>query len=226
MEPTSSPRISFSSDFLDNKNFITITPKSESYRNHDKEQEKSRNVDFEFLSSSASSDAMLTADELFFEGKLLPFSSIHQAEKVDKISLKPKESEDGNEEEDEKKEEESRISWFMDDDPSPRPPKCTVIWKELLRLRKQRASSLSPSSSSSSSSSGSLADLCSMDDGKEHKERSWNRGKHVKRIKKESEKTRSASIRIRPVVHVPPCNQAKASAFPPLLSLKKGSGER
>ncbi|XP_043692083.1 uncharacterized protein LOC122642617 [Telopea speciosissima] len=223
MELTSGPRISFSSDFLDTKNFFSITPNSDqTCRNHETEQEKSRNVDFEFLSSNASSDSMLTADELFFEGKLLPFWSMHHAEQLNSISLKPKE-----EEEEKKKEEENRLSWFMDDDPSPRPPKCTVIWKELLRLRKQRASSLSPSSSSSSSSSGSLADICPMDDGKEHKERSWNREKHVKRIKKELERTRSsASIRIRPIVHVPPCTQTKTSTFPPSLSLKKGSGER
>ncbi|XP_043697758.1 uncharacterized protein LOC122648612 [Telopea speciosissima] len=224
-ELTSSPRISFSSDFLDDKNFISITPKADqTSRNHDTEQEKARNLDFEFLSSNAPSDTMLTADELFFEGKLLPFWSMHHAEKLNRISLKPKELEEENEKK--KKEEESRVSWFTDDDPSPRPPKCTVIWKELLRLRKQRASSLSPSSSSSSSSSGSLADMCSMDDRKEGKERPWNREKHVKRIKKEVERTRSASVRIRPIVHVPPCTQVKTTAFPSLFSLKKGSVDR
>ncbi|XP_042495025.1 uncharacterized protein LOC122074243 [Macadamia integrifolia] len=230
-EPISSPRISFSSDFLDDINFISITPKAEIRRNHDTEQEKLRNVDFEFFSSNAPSDSLLTADELFFEGKLLPFWSIHHAEKLNKISLKPKELEMENEEDKKKKEgeenkEDSRISWFMDDDPSPRPPKCTVLWKELLGLRKQRGSSLSPSlstsSSSSSYSSGSIADMCSINDGKEGKEKSLNREKHVKRIKKEVERTRSASVRIRPIVHVPPCTQAKTTAFPPLFTLKKG----
>ncbi|KAJ4956036.1 hypothetical protein NE237_012819 [Protea cynaroides] len=226
MEPTSGPRISFSSDFLDDKNFISITPSTETSRNHDTEQEKACNVDFEFLCNKATSDTMLTADELFFEGKLLPFCSINNAEKLNMISLKTKESEEDDEKKKAEENEENRISWLIDDDPSPRPPKCTVLWRELLRLRKQRASSLSPSSSSSSSSSGSLANVCPMDDGKEGKGKTWNREKHVKRIKKELERTRSASIRIRPVVHVPPCTQAKTKAFPPLFSLKKGSVQR
>lgn len=112
----------------------------------------------------------------------------------------------------------SRVNWFVDDDPSPRPPKCTVLWKELLRLKKQRASSLSPSSSSSSSSSNgsSLGDVAAKE-GSKNKE-----NQHVKRIKKGLERTRSATIRIRPMINVPICTQMKNSALPPLFPLKKG----
>ncbi|OMP08701.1 hypothetical protein COLO4_06196 [Corchorus olitorius] len=236
-EPISSPRISFSADFLDETNFISINPHSQ---NEEKDQKNNKDIqkekdnkdhnnkvaaaarvaEFEFLNSSnVSSHAMLTADELFFEGKLLPFWQMQHSEKLKQISLKAKDSEE-EEEEEVTKEETSRV-WFVDDDPSPRPPKCTVLWKELLRLKKQRASSLSPSSSSSStsSSSSSLADIATAEEGKEG---SGNRDKHVKRIKKGLERTRSASIRIRPMINVPICTQVKSSALPPLFPLKKG----
>lgn len=222
IEPTSSPRISFSAEFLDEKNFISISPNSLLVeKGEGMEIEKARNGDFEFLSSNASSHPMLTADELFFEGKLLPFWQMQHSEKLNKISLKAKDEE----EEEVNKEESTRVNWFVDDDPSPRPPKCTVLWKELLRLKKQRASSLSPSSSSSSSSSSacSLADVATKD---ERKGASGNREKHVKRIKKGLERTRSASIRIRPMINVPICTQMKNSALPPLFPLRKGRLER
>lgn len=222
IEPTSSPRISFSAEFLDEKNFISISPNSLLVeKGEGMEIEKARNGDFEFLSSNASSHPMLTADELFFEGKLLPFWQMQHSEKLNKISLKAKDEE----EEEVNKEESTRVNWFVDDDPSPRPPKCTVLWKELLRLKKQRASSLSPSSSSSSSSSSacSLADVATKDEGKGA---SGNREKHVKRIKKGLERTRSASIRIRPMINVPICTQMKNSALPPLFPLRKGRLER
>ncbi|KAK2646963.1 hypothetical protein Ddye_022158 [Dipteronia dyeriana] len=224
IEPPASPRISFSSDFLDESNFISISPQ----RDQEKEiRGKARAAgDFEFLSNNnnVSNQTMLSADELFFEGKLLPFWQMQlSTEKLNKISLKCKDSE----EEEEMVEvninkEEPRVNWFVDDDPSPRPPKCTVLWKELLRLKKQRASSLSPSSSSSStsSSSSSIADMVIKEEGKEH------RDKHVKRIKKGLERTRSASIRIRPMINVPICSQVKSSALPPLFPLKKGRLER
>lgn len=209
VEPTASPRISFSADFLDDKNFITISP--------NRETEKSN--DFEFFSTNPTSPIMLTADELFFEGKLLPFWQMHHCEKLNKLSVKAEEDREDKEEEVVNKEE-SRGSWFVDDDPSPRPPKCTVLWKELIRLKKQRASSLSPSSSSSStsSSSSSLADVASADEGKKEK--------NVKRIKRGLERTRSASIRIRPVINVPICTQGKSTTLPPLFPLKKGRLER
>ncbi|XWS39332.1 hypothetical protein CRYUN_Cryun18bG0043000 [Craigia yunnanensis] len=228
IEPISSPRISFSADFLDETNFISFNPHSKNEEKELKEKEikekdKARAAEFEFLSNNVSSHAMLTADELFFEGKLLPFWQMQHSEKLNKISLKTKDTVE--EEEEVVNKEESRVSWFVDDDPSPRLPKCTVLWKELLRLNKQRASSLSPSSSSSStsSSSSSLMDIATAEEGKKG---SGNRDRHVKRIKKGLERTRSASIRIRPMINVPICTQMKNSALPPLFPLKKGRLER
>ncbi|XP_027367648.1 mental retardation GTPase activating protein homolog 4 [Abrus precatorius] len=225
----SSPRISFSAEFLDENNFISISPNSEYEKDQEKERERARNADFEFLSSNVSNNnTVLTADELFFEGKLLPFWQMQHLEKLNKISLKAKDGEEEEEEEEEEvvsnKEDNSRVNWFVDDDPSPRPPKCTVLWKELLRLKKQRASSLSPSSSSSSSSScaSSLGDVAA----KEGKEGSRNKEQQTKRVKKGLERTRSATIRIRPMINVPICTQVKSSALPPLFPLKKGKLER
>ncbi|CAI8604723.1 unnamed protein product [Vicia faba] len=241
----SSPRISFSAEFLDENNFITISP-NPLYIEKDQEHEKTKNTDqFEFLSNNnmSNNNTVLSADELFFEGKILPFWQMQHLEKLNKINLKAKDVEveiEGVEEEEEEeeegeheeevievvvnnnKEDNSRVNWFVDDDPSPRPPKCTVLWKELLRLKKQRASSLSPSSSSSSSSSNasSLGDAAAKE-GSRNKE-----NQHVKRIKKGLERTRSATIRIRPMVNVPICTQMKNSALPPLFPLKKGKLER
>ncbi|KAL3578211.1 hypothetical protein D5086_019715 [Populus alba] len=222
IEP-SSPRSSFSADFLHDKNFIPISPNPQAEKDREAEREKARNAEFEFLSSKMSSQTMLTADELFFEGRLLPFWQMQHSEKLNKISLKTKEAEVGEGQEMSK--EEPRV-WFVDDDPSPRPPKCTVLWKELLRLKKQRASSLSPSSSSSSTSSTSssaLADIVTKEEGKHGP---GNGEKHVKRIRKGLERTRSASIRIRPMINVPICTPVKSSALPPLFPLKKGRLER
>ncbi|KAK7343581.1 hypothetical protein VNO77_12417 [Canavalia gladiata] len=223
----SSPRISFSAEFLDENNFISISPNSEYERDEEKERERARNAaEFEFLSSNVSNNnTVLTADELFFEGKLLPFWQMQHLEKLSKINLKAKDGEEEEEEEEEvvvtNNKEDSRVNWFVDDDPSPRPPKCTVLWKELLRLKKQRASSLSPSSSSSSSSSSasSLGDVAA-------KEGSRNKEQQVKRVKKGLERTRSATIRIRPMINVPICTQVKSTALPPLFPLKKGKLER
>ncbi|CAJ1977240.1 unnamed protein product [Sphenostylis stenocarpa] len=225
----SSPRISFSAEFLDENNFISISPNAEYEKDQEKERERARNAaEFEFLSNNTSNDnTVLTADELFFDGKLLPFWQMQHLEKLSKMSLKTKEGEDEEEAVvSNNKEDSSRVNWFVDDDPSPRPPKCTVLWKELLRLKKQRASSLSPSSSSSSSSSSasSLGDVAAKE-GKEGS-RNNNKEQQVKRVKKGLERTRSATIRIRPMINVPICTQVKSSALPPLFPLKKGKLER
>lgn len=221
----SSPRISFSSDFFDESNFITICPNPQVEREREAAAERARIVDFEFLSENKKTN-MITADELICEGKLLPFwdIQIHHAEKLIKgITLK---SDGGERVEAAINKEESRITWFIDEDPSPRPPKCTVLWKELLKLKKHRPSTLS-SSASSSSSSGlsprfSVADVPS---GDERKEGVRNREKCSKRTKKgqERERARSSSIRIRPVLTVPICTQAakSAAALPPLFSLRR-----
>lgn len=225
-EPIASPRISFSADFLDEENYISISPNSPLPKK-EREGEKTRNVDFEFLTNKSNlpSKKMLSADELFFEGKLLPFWETHHAEKLSAVNIHQGLVEQrGGKKVELNKEEGNKVNWFIDEDPSPRPPTCTVLWKELLRLKKQRASTLSPSSSSSSSSSNSsrsLVDVAKNDEGSEGK-----REKNVKRNKKGLERTRSTSIRIRPVVNVPICSQGKSSGLPPLFFLKKGKVER
>ncbi|KAL8105146.1 uncharacterized protein LOC141678375 [Apium graveolens] len=228
IEPISSPRISFSADLLDDDDddddFITINPNSLVNKDQDKQREKARNIDFEFL--SIDNETMLSADELLFDGKLLPFWQTQQSEKLKSISLKTEHSEEATKHQ-VVNNAESRVTWLPDEDPSPRPPTCTVLWKELLRLRKQHASTLSPSSSSSSSTSSSSSlrslDLPSIEEGKEGSE---NKDKHAKRIKKGLERTRSASIRIRPVVNVPICTQGKSNALPPRFSFRKAKPEK
>ncbi|CAN6872053.1 uncharacterized protein LOC106364888 [Brassica napus] len=237
---TEGPRISFSADLSSSDSegdYICINP--ENLLRGKEEQVKAG--DFEFLSNT---QTMLTAaDELFSEGKLLPFWQAKHSEKLQNVTLKTKvvdvdEVEVVEEDRRVKKEEtvhnstkeqenNNRGSWFLDDDPSPRPPNCTVLWKELLRLKKQRntkttntttkasstkASSLSPSSSSSStsSSSSSIGDAV--------KEESEKKGK------KGLERTRSVTMRIRPMIHVPVCTPTKPPLFP--LRLHKNRVEK
>ncbi|CAI0466222.1 unnamed protein product [Linum tenue] len=261
-QTTSSPRISFSAEFLDENNFISISPNHHHRPNNESENQKpplspspirtaasaAADLQFEFLSNSgptAGHSKMLTADELFFEGKLLPFWQMQQSERLNKISLKCHEDAEnpagavraGKEDAPPTPTATRAVNWFVDDDPSPRPPKCTVLWKELLRLKKQRpASSLSPSSSSSStsSSSSSLADaaVAAAEEKKEgnnkkisSKEGSNNNNQVKRAAKKGLERTRSASIRIRPMINVPICSQMKStahsSALPPFFPIKK-----
>uniref|UniRef100_A0A803N106 Uncharacterized protein n=2 Tax=Chenopodium quinoa TaxID=63459 RepID=A0A803N106_CHEQI len=153
-----SPRISFSAEFMDDDSFISISPGSSLDKDDQIEIEreivKNAAAEFEFLSGKNSLDAghstMLTADELFFEGKLLPYWQInHAAEKLTKINLKSSSPEDDAPNNSTGKmklknnnitttsrdqqatasaimlgrdQQEPRI-WFVDDDPSPRPPK-------------------------------------------------------------------------------------------------------
>lgn len=242
----SGPRISFSSEFLDENNFISICPQTRADKDQQQQQQQqkretdrasSRNTDhFEFLSGNLTTK-MITADELISEGKLLPFWQMHHAEKLNKLSLKQdnhnnnsnnsvaneagpgKEAEQSND-------QDRRISWFLDDDPSPRPPKCTVLWKELLRLRKQRPSTLSPSSSSSSSSSSGRSVATEIPSTDERKKGIGNRekvGNNNRVMKKGLERTRSASIRIRPMINVPICTQTKSSSLPPLFPIRRSA---
>ncbi|KAE8662327.1 hypothetical protein F3Y22_tig00113548pilonHSYRG00113 [Hibiscus syriacus] len=130
-EPISTSRISFSSDFfLDESNVISINP-------HSRPEE-------ELKKKGGGSGG---AGELFC--RVLRRC---REERDGKTGFRGKEV---NEEEGGKavKKEERRASWFVvgDDELSPRPPRCTVLWKELLRLKKQGASSMLPSSSSRSS---------------------------------------------------------------------------
>ncbi|KAL1211793.1 hypothetical protein V5N11_023783 [Cardamine amara subsp. amara] len=236
--PLLGPRISFSADLSEDGDFICISPVMCKEREKDVVKGSVKASDFEFLSENVSPQSMLTADELFSEGKLLPFWQVKHSDKLKNITLKTNEEEEEEEEKNRKvevtmknKDQENnninKVSWFIDEDPSPRPPKCTVLWKELLRLKKQRnssssssvrtVSSLSPSSSTSSSSS--LEDAAK----KEEKEKEGKRGK------KGLERTRSASMRIRPMIHVPICTPTKSSVpLPPLfpVGLKKNRVER
>lgn len=203
-EANSSPRISFSAEFLDDSNFISICPKE---REREKQTAAAARAaaDFEFLSGDKTN--MIAADELFSEGKLLPF---WQTQPLNKIALKTDPSAAAPPpESDPNSDDQRRISWFLDDDPSPRPPKCTVLWKELLRLKKQRSSTLSPSLSSSSSSS-------------EEERKKGGREKVVSKVKKGLERTRSANIRIRPMINVPICTAARNTALPPLFPARRG----
>ena len=227
--PPSGPRISFSADLSSSDSdgdYICINPKNLLPGKVEQDKGSSKAGDFEFLSNT---QTMLTADELFSEGKFLPFRHVKHSEKLQNATLKTKaeEQEQEQEKEDRKvvKEEtvnnSNRGSWFLDDDPSPRPPKCTVLWKELLRLKKQRnntkALSLSPSSSSSStsSSSSSIGDAVK----KEEREKEGKRGQNG------LERTRSLSMRIRPMIHVPVCTPpSKPPLFP--LRLHKNKVER
>ncbi|CAN8300629.1 unnamed protein product [Cochlearia groenlandica] len=230
--PSCGPRISFSADLSSSDSdgeFICINPKNLKTEK-DNRTSVIKATDFEFLSNT---QTMLSPDELFSDGKLLPFWQInHFSDKLQNITLKTKpdkqedkvvreEKEDKVVREDIVNNNNNRGSWFLDDDPSPRPPKCTVLWKELLRLKKQRtnnttisstrASSLSPSSSSSSTSSSSS----SIGDAVKKEESEGKRGKKV------LERTRSVTMRIRPIIHVPVVTPSKSSAsLPPLFPLK------
>ncbi|XP_028771655.1 putative uncharacterized protein DDB_G0282499 [Neltuma alba] len=260
IDAPSSPRISFQADFLEARSiFRSITPESQEDDDEQDDPERQKaersiyNAEFEFLSSNNLSllnnnnnnnNTVLTADELFSEGKILPFWQMQQqSEKLKKISLRAKEETEEEENEDDgekendpvkegeeeqgKKEEESKVNnWLVDEDPSPRPPNCTVLWKELLRLKKQRSSSsssssasvLSPSSSSSSSSSSSLSDTASKQEGIKEKKQVK---KGMKTTKLERTRSSTTNIRIRPMINVPICTQVKSSSLPPLFSHKK-----
>ncbi|CAG7879595.1 unnamed protein product [Brassica rapa] len=228
--PPSGPRISFSADLSSSDSdgdYICINPKNLLPGKVEQDKSSSKAGDFEFLSNT---QTMLTADELFSEGKFLPFRHVKHSEKLQNVTLKTKAEEQEQEQEKEQDKEDRKVmkdetvnnsnrgSWFLDDDPSPRPPKCTVLWKELLRLKKQRnstkASSLSPSSSSSSTSSSSS----SIGDAVKKEERE-------KKGKKGLERTRSLTMRIRPMIHVPVCTPpSKPPLFP--LRLQRNKVER
>ncbi|KAL8026255.1 hypothetical protein ABFX02_14G016100 [Erythranthe guttata] len=241
-EPTiSGPRISFSTEFLDENDFISICPN----RHPPEKKPENRTTaarngpEFEFLSGNSASN-MTTADELFSEGKMLPFwQTHHQYSETTLNKLKTDTTTTTNTNAAAAAaagggaDQDRRISWFLDDDPSPRPPKCTVLWKELLRLRKQRPSTLSPSSSSSSSSSGRSAIADNIPTAADEQRKIKGVAANINNnkvassnsrstVKKGLERTRSGSnsIRIRPVVNVPICTQVKSSSLPPLFPIR------
>ncbi|KAL4205154.1 hypothetical protein AMTRI_Chr01g113170 [Amborella trichopoda] len=128
------PRISFSSDDV--------------CRNREAGPVKG-DPDFEFIVFN--SDTLVTADELFFQGKLLPLRrpSCSSQALMHRVSFNCEERETkaggpcGVEEEIEKK---ATVVICGEEDPSPRPPTCSGRWKELLKLRLWRAQA--PSSKS------------------------------------------------------------------------------
>ncbi|KAI4369631.1 hypothetical protein MLD38_018053 [Melastoma candidum] len=233
-------RISFSSseplDDDDDEEFICINPEKPSPNN---------NCEFEFFSlgkdAGGQTNTMLTADELFYNGKLLPFRQNQpcsaaggiKTRVVGEVEVDPEEEEEEIvaikvEENKAASSNTVRPSWYLDEDPSPRPPKCTVLWKELLRLRKQRgSSSLSPSSSSSStsSSSSSMADVAAKEDGGKEPGTGKLREIYLQRIRKGLEKTRSGGMRIRPIASVPVCKHVRTNSngggLPPLFPIRK-----
>ncbi|KAA8547207.1 hypothetical protein F0562_003637 [Nyssa sinensis] len=107
--PSMSPRISFSNDFVES---------GHSHQQMIKHERTSRSEalvssDFEF---SVTNYSMMTADELFFKGRLLPFKDSCTSQKT---TLRDELLVDDD-----------------DDDVSMRPPKGSTRWKELLGLKK------------------------------------------------------------------------------------------
>ncbi|GER37426.1 WRKY DNA-binding protein 57 [Striga asiatica] len=131
-EQPTSPRASFSSDFFDERDFISICPDPMWGLHGSLDELNNSELDmiefeFEFPSGSRRPSTMMPADELCHQGKMLPF-------------LQPGPKKPGPK----PREETAKMSWLPDEGPSPRPPKCTVLWKELLSLKKRRATSAPP----------------------------------------------------------------------------------
>ncbi|CAN8269402.1 unnamed protein product [Cochlearia groenlandica] len=102
-------------------------------------------VDFEFLLEDPV--AMLSADELFSDGKLVPLklSAAIQPEEKPITSANTEETKPCRR----LKMEISGVDPYLF---SPRAPRCTVRWRELLGLKKQSSSSSSPSQNSKTAS--------------------------------------------------------------------------
>nr|GMD79551.1 Glutamate-1-semialdehyde 2,1-aminomutase [Ipomoea batatas] len=175
----SQPRISFSADFPDeDEGFISLIPNSGIELNH---RPCCGAADFEFRSSiKPSSEAMAAADELFSDGRMLPVCQIRTFKKLNEISRlrtgQEKKTESGNKAAEEIISSNAVSFRFMqEDDPSPRPPKCTtVLLREFLRFRKQRDSSSTSTES--------------------RKERKGSKEKEVKRIRKGLERSTKARV--------------------------------
>ncbi|KAF8405046.1 hypothetical protein HHK36_009943 [Tetracentron sinense] len=102
-----SPRISFSNGFLDTQQTIKHERSSRS--------EAPVSSDFEF---SVTNNTMITADELFSKGRLLPFKD-NCTNQLQKMTLRDELLIDED-----------------DDNVSPRPPKGSIRWKGLLGLKR------------------------------------------------------------------------------------------
>lgn len=112
--PLASPRISFSNDFAESASYHSH-PHHHHHLHHPRDTPVSS--DFEF---SVSNYSMMSADELFSKGRLLPFKDT-----CTKTTLR-----------------EELLSGHDDDDPiSMRPPKGSNRWKGFLGLRKSHIGS-------------------------------------------------------------------------------------
>ncbi|KAK4755687.1 hypothetical protein SAY87_009444 [Trapa incisa] len=256
---SATPRISFSADHGNGNDgnstsssaaFISIssgTPKLTALKNLERatlEWPDTDKPEFEFLAANSSLACnILTADELFSEGKLLPFWQAHHSSYRSAFSDTAGGTMTGHEEVEEEVEKGRRVAgravdecgagrpgpgWSMDDDLSPRPPKCTVLWKELLRLRNRpipasKVVGQSHEMREAASGGGSIGGSGDRD-----------KADMIKRVKKGLERTRSASLHIRPMINVPICSTAKGSTInsssyalrPPLFPTKKWRLER
>ncbi|CAN6466685.1 unnamed protein product [Victoria cruziana] len=122
--PPLSPRISFSNDFVEAEHLggggcITKRAVGASAPPED--------TDFEF---SVGNNTMLTADQLFFQGRLLPFKD--EGRRISSSSSAPHA---GSKKTSTLKDE----LCVADEDPSPRPPKGCKRWKQILGLKRASA---------------------------------------------------------------------------------------
>lgn len=130
--PATSPRISFSSDFVD----IQQSLKYQEQRSA--APPVSSSSDFEF---SVSNYNMMTADELFFEGRLLPYKDSNRTVTTLREELLVEE-EEGDDEDD-------------NDDASQRPTSRPGRWKGFLGLKKSHNNNASKKGCRNDGSSGS-----------------------------------------------------------------------
>ncbi|XP_051126159.1 uncharacterized protein LOC127248054 [Andrographis paniculata] len=218
---SSSPRFSFSSNMLIPKNFRTSSLDSLLDEGIAAKITTKPNGNDEFEFHSGKFTDMATADKLFSKGKILPsYNLTHPVQKIENISIKPERKlpppppflqprridNDNN----------TRINWIVfEDDPSPRPPKCSILLKELFKLGKrpshlkQAFSSSSSSSSSFSSSGGSSSSsfrgrsTAEISSSRDCRERSMRYKEKNVRDSKKSERLNCSNIRIMPVGNVP-----------------------
>lgn len=115
--PASSPRISFSSDFID----IQQSLKHQEQRSGAAPPPVSSSSDFEF---SVSNYSMMPADELFFEGRLLPYKDSNRAANTLRDELLVEEEEEDDEENE------------NDNDDASQRPSSRGRWKGFLGLKK------------------------------------------------------------------------------------------
>lgn len=92
----------------------------------------------EFEFHSRNQTEMIDADELFHEGKLVPLKQIQKLNKIHTKGDTNNAKQDSNQNARIVKDK-GFVNQFLEDidSPSPRPPTCSVLWKELVRLTRQ-----------------------------------------------------------------------------------------